>query len=344
MKPALTLLPCLALLALGCSSGTSDRGVLPQAPVSVLVGGSITREDRTEALYWKDGTAVPLVNEAGIHARVTGLAASGSDVYAVGGHSGHPAEGAVWKNGVLTLVQPPLHSPDPSFTGNPALAGIAVAGQDVYVAGTIFTNSPYSLAVAWKNGAGTVLGGGSVVSRTSAIFAKGSDVYVAGWDGSARYWKNGVAHGLGSSTGIGEVEAVAVTDAGEVLAVGYTVSTGGVQMATLWRNGEPVFLSDGLKGASAAALAVAGTDVYAAGYVVTGTTRRAAFWKNGVQTLLPATAGSSSGAYGIAPYGSDLYIVGYEDRTAVLWKNGTEIPLTDGRDSAWASSICLVHP
>jgi len=229
----------------------------------------------------------------------------------------------------------------PSSVG---LTGIAVSGADVHIAGTVNGNSPYSLAVRWKNGEGTVLGGGAVLSRASGIALKGADAFVAGWDGGAKYWKNTVAFGLGSATGTGDVAAVAVTDTGEVLAAGYVLNLAGVQVATLWRNGEPAALSDGVLPASAQALAAAGQDVYAAGYVVVGNTRVAATWKNGVQTTLRASPGRSSEATGIVPYGTDVYVSGYDGGNAVLWKNGAETLLSDGKSHAWASSICLVHP
>lgn len=337
-----TLLPFLALLALGCAGGggSQENTILPQAPVSVLVGGSVMRDDRTEALYWRDGTPVSLENEAGVHAGVSALAVSGTDVYAVGGHSGFPGSGAMWKNGALTEVRAPL-ADLPSSVG---LTGIAVSGADVHIAGTVNGNSPYSLAVRWKNGEGTVLGGGAVLSRASGIALKGADTFVAGWDGGAKYWKNTVAFGLGSATGTGDVAAVAVTDTGEVLAAGYVLNLAGVQVATLWRNGEPAALSDGVLPASAQALAAAGQDVYAAGYVVVGNTRVAATWKNGVQTNLRASSGRNSEATGIVPYGTDVYVSGYDGGNAVLWKNGAETLLSDGKSHAWASSISLVHP
>lgn len=349
MRPALpvrTLLPFLAVLGLGCSGGrgTQEHNVLPQAPVSVLVGGSVSLDDRVEALYWKDGNPVPLESTAGVRAGVSAMAVSGSDVYAVGGHSALVEAGALWKNGVLTMIRPPSPSPAPSLSDSVSLTGIAVSGADVHISGTAFGNSPFSLAVHWKNGDGVALGGGAVNSMANGISIKGTDVFVAGWDGGARYWKNGAAFGLGSATGTGDVSAVAVTDAGDVLAAGYTLTPAGVQVATLWRNGEPSALSDGVKSACALALAVAGPDVYAAGYVVEGGTWVAAFWKNGVQGALPASKGRDSAVFGIAPYGTDVYAVGSDAGNAVLWKNGVETLLSDGRHQARATSICLVHP
>ncbi len=341
-----TLLPCLAVLALGCASGggSPDRAVLPQAPVSVLVGGSVSLGDRREALYWKDGKAVYLESAAGVNAIVTALAVSGTDVYAVGGHSSHPGAGVLWTNGVLSEVPLPSSLPAPTNPYSVSLTGLAVAGADVHISGTVFANSPDSVAVRWKNGSGSVLGGGSVISTASGICVKGSNVFVAGWEGGARYWKNGAAFGLGSDTGAAGVEAVAVTDTGDVLAAGYTVNAGGAQVATLWRNGEPVALTDGVHPGSALALAVAGTDVYAAGYVQVGWTRVPVYWKNGTQTTLPVAQGRSAEACGIAPYGSDLYVVGNAGSNAVLWKNGSEIPLLDGANQTRATSICLMHP
>ncbi len=339
-----TLLPCLAALALGCAGGggSNDRAVLPQAPVSVLVGGSVTLGDHRQALYWKDGKAVYLENEAGVNSVVTALAVSGTDVYAVGGHSGHPEPGVLWTNGTLTEVPLPPSLPASSYPYTGILTGIAVVGADIHICGTVGTDATRNLAVHWKNGSGSALGGGSVFSTASGICVKGSNVFVAGWEGGARYWKNGVAFGLGSDTAAGGVAAVAVMDTGDVLAAGYTVTAAGAHVATLWRNGEPVALTDGVHPGVALALAVAGPDVYAAGYVQVGRTHVPVYWKNGTQTTLPVSQGLSAQACGIAPYGTDLYVIGNMDDTAVLWKNGSQIPLLDGANPTWATSICLM--
>jgi len=53
-----------------------------------------------------------------------------------------------------------------------------------------------------------------------------------------------------------------------------------------------------------------------------------------------------TGAYGIAVSGSDVYLVGDAWNNtgrsqAILWKNGTAIPLTDGSHFAMATGIFI---
>ena len=119
-------------------------------------------------------------------------------------------------------------------------------------------------------------------------------------------------------------------------------------VATYWKNGIPVSLTDGHQTAVAQAIAVAGTDVYVAGNEGVN----AVYWKNGHPQVLaygniffvPGEATS------IALAGSDLYIAGTligvsptypANKLAVYWKNGAKVNLTPDSIRSEASSIAV---
>ena len=84
---------------------------------------------------------------------------------------------------------------------------IAVAGNDVYVAG-------YEGGVAkyWKNGVAVTLEGANDGGATS-IAVSGNDAYVAGTEFSdnkyvAKYWKNGIAVNLTDGSSFGYVTSI----------------------------------------------------------------------------------------------------------------------------------------
>ena len=100
-------------------------------------------------------------------------------------------------------------------------------------------------------------------------------------------------------------------------------------MATLWKNGVAVRLTDGTKDSWINSISVVNNDVYAAGVESIRPYSRlvAKYWKNGVETQL--TDGTKNAyAQSVAVNGNDVYVVGYEwglpvtSYTAKFWKNG----------------------
>ncbi|MBS1508585.1 MAG: hypothetical protein JSS79_18255 [Bacteroidetes bacterium] len=113
-----------------------------------------------------------------------------------------------------------------------------------------------------------------------------------------------------------------------------------------WKNGTPVTIID-TTSFQVNALATSASDVYVSGYSEPAgllTVRNATCWKNG---SIVFRAPSPSYAMGVAVSGSDVYLAGYipgndaQHNTAVYWKNGVAVTLTDGTTNAMAYSILV---
>jgi hypothetical protein len=131
----------------------------------------------------------------------------------------------------------------------------------------------------WKNGETLVLPQvGKNVGKARAIAVVGSDVYVVGEDNyvydsegrshsTAVYWKNGTVSMLANGERSGATDiAVVESDAfmsGYIQKKTETIGTNGKKtvtygngVATYWKNGEAVYLSDGSNDATADAIVV----------------------------------------------------------------------------------------
>jgi len=67
----------------------------------------------------------------------------------------------------------------------------------------------------------------------------------------------------------------------------------------------------------------------------------AKFWKNGVAQNLFASESKTAGAHSVFVSGNDVYVAGYTDGDAILWKNGEAQKLTDGSYYAEAHSVFI---
>ena len=228
---------------------------------------------------------------------------------------------------------------------------VTTAAADVFVAGLVDENN-VSTAVYWQNGVPTRLPDLGHGAEAYSIAVVGSDVYVAGTEGSsgsqdlAVYWKNGIPVVLTDGTKRGLASSIFVS--------GSDVYVAGNEdrIAEYWKNGVPVALTDDISGAQANAITVSGTDVYVAGYqdkttildpTHTLTVQVAKYWKNGVPVEL-TTGLEPAIAFSISVSGTDVYVAGWENRTltgggiAKYWKNGAAVELTT-QPNTWASSI-----
>ncbi len=254
------------------------------------------------------------------------------DIYVTGSENGMAK---YWKNGQEVIL------------GNEFAASIAVAGNDVYVAGGSgdWLSAGSNRAKYWKNGQEVLLNiTGDAFS--SSIAVDGGDVYVAGWEYSgtktvAKYWKNRQAVSL--TNGLTDAEATCI------IVVGGNVYVSGNEngVAKYWKNGQPVSITNGSQQAYANSIAVVGNDIYVAG----SESNVAKYWKNGQAISLTNGSAIYATANDIAVVGNDVYVAGWEGdfagrvggsgSVAKYWKNGQEISLSNGTTYAQATSISI---
>ena len=349
----------MILLALGsCQKEVSRTDPGPVA-VDVYVAGY---EDYV-AKYWKNGNPVTLTDCS----EATSIAVAGSDVYVTGGDGG---SAKYWKNGS------PFNLGDGSKNG--WTTSIVVSGNDVHVAGVEFFPDGNAHAVYWKNGQPTYLPENtrpvqptdnypvsSIATTANSIFVSGSDVYIAGGEWvtkeistypnpvhiysiSALFWKNGNAVYLI----LGPYYNSKADEAYSIFVDGQDVYACGALSGQYWKNGNPVSL-----GGTAKSIFVSEGDVYVAGSLpdgepyqtYNGTRYRtvAKYWKNGNPVNL-SDGTKDAHATSIAVSGTDVYVSGYEEKTAggydyvaKYWKNGSPVILGDVSKESAANCIYL---
>jgi hypothetical protein len=174
----------------------------------------------------------------------------------------------------------------------------------------------------------------SGVVNLGAITACGTatlaDIYVAGVEGTAKVWKNGIATNLSN--------AVDSSAAYSVFVSGSDVYVAGSErgFAKVWKNGVVTNLANSSNRSYATSIYVSGNDVYVAGGEFESLSNNyiAKFWKNGVSTSLSTNSGYAV-ASSIFVVGADVYVAGKEFSFAInnykakLWKNGAPINLNE---------------
>jgi hypothetical protein len=279
---------------------------------------------------------------------ITTINYNSADVYVAGALTVQASNGfwqvaAYWKDGVLTLLGDTL---TPS-----SATGIAVSGNNVYVAGFKQVNNLKTQACLWINGKEQVLSPDSSFSTATCIALQGSNVLVGGacydlspalgvveYSGHGVYWMNGIPASIPNAANI---TSVAVSGEDVYFASYYNEpyvfagndTTGGGGVAAYWKdNGPVVLLGQPTTNASVSDLvgiAVSGQNVYAAGF---GPANLSYFWTNGVKNEL-TQSNSNANAAAIALSGNDVYIggsltnsIGYP--SAVYWKNNVPVTLS----------------
>ena len=330
--------------AVGAASGavkvktgkqTATGGNITYVP-DVFVAGSQDNGAHPLATYWKNSTAVTLSTE---ESALSSIFINGKDVYAAGWERTNNLQLAnYWKNGTKTTLG----------TGASAANSISVNGNGVHVGGWELVNGP-DVPRYWKNGTGTTINVfDPIISNTvtgngscNGIYTIGNNVCAVGSyrnsQGRFSPWEftNGVLPANTIPNNDKHCFANAVFLSGsDLYVVGYQQSpTTALPMATIWKNGTPTTLTAGTVSVGVLnAVFVAENDVYVAGYEQEDYYHVgpsfAKYWKNGVAIKLSTV---SSGATGIAVFGNDVYVSGWENNgsynVAKYWKNGIPVNL-----------------
>ena len=306
-------------------------------------------------------TVTPVINNVGINPNVYVAGAVGSAA-------------VLWKNGIADTL------------GQGCIRSLFVDGADVYAAGwkwqrKIINSLPFQVPVAtyWKNGVPVVLSDTSRVSYVESIFVADNHVYAVGHEQNIAYrsgipfkakcWKDGLSVTLSSPDAINSDAFGVCVSGADLYVAGWTRNPNKRIVATYWKNGVPIYLTDGTKDCTAKSIVVAGTDVYVAGtvnfqdanteggFVIFPQAKCiATYWKNGKPFAL-----STEGSYASSIFvnDTDVYVAGtISTETAVVgptpfglsggnvatyWKNGVQINLNDDNQESLATSISVTQ-
>jgi len=174
----------------------------------------------------------------------TSVYVAGNDVYIAGYEEDETTKNFVtkiWKNGIAT-----------SLTDNQVGSKanhVFVLNADVYVTGSQFNNGK-NVAYIWKNGIATQLSNGTNNGSASSVYVSDDDLYVVGsvndseQNRTATLWKNNFPSNPLSPSGI-DATANSVFVMDKDVYVGVSED----KIATVWKNGEPIKLTDGTSNA-----------------------------------------------------------------------------------------------
>lgn len=169
----------------------------------------------------------------------------------------------------------------------------------------------------------------------TSIYICGTDEDYNGLGDIGVYWKNNQQQLLTTgTTGKFNINAIAVSDSGDVYVVGNKINTlTGMTEAVLWKNGLSTRLTNGNNNAYANAVFISQGNVYVAG--TDG--NKAIYWMNGN----PVTLSENGSAASIFVSGKDIYVAGSDGNNTVYWKNGIATNIGNGSYSQSVYSICV---
>jgi hypothetical protein len=212
---------------------------------------------------------------------------------------------------------PPIFKGGHSHSGTP---NVFVAGYE--------SNGTHNVAKYWVDGQEIKLSDGTHDASANSMVVSNNDVYLAGSDSGAVYWKNNNEIRLSGD------------NATSIIMSGNDVYVAGTHdfKAVYWKNGTEVPLENtnlygDFNNTAANSIFVSGQDVYAAGYEGPN----AVYWKNGTEIYLTTTTTTVAGfvhTYSIYVKGSDVYIVGYSNFAGSVfpmvwfWKNDVLLPVS----------------
>lgn len=187
-------------------------------------------------------------------------------------------------------------------------------------------------------------GSATVKATAGAFFAEctitiETEVYFAGslTGNVAVYWHNGTMVELPDAGIAAQANDIFVAPNGDIYIVGNDTTEDGKAKATIWKNGQISYLSDGTKDVQAFSVFVQEEDVYVVGHEVSSK-NQVFLWKNGVAQSLPSEYGyAEARSISVAADGT-TYVAGY-DENPVVWINGVKNILPGGS----AASLTAVY-
>ena len=334
------LLVQLILLCLFISCKKTDKPV--ESVKKVYIAG--TQEDNSgnaQPKYWLDSTMNSLNIPGNSEAYVLDMKMVDRNIYLLIEESrGQDDYCSVYKNGTRIY----------DFrTDSAYITAIAVSGNDVYMAGRFYLNSPpYYRASAWKNGVLIYRDNANLETYANEIDISGSNILISGRGSNistgaifGRYWLNGTATNL---TDAYELYG-GVISGNDIYTCGFTNTN---YAPAYWKNGIKNQLQSAGLGGSAHQILVSGSDVYVVGNDIVNNDYQQMLWKNGQSLSLPSTFNAGGTAYGIALDGTDVYVAGQVNHNqgssggevAVFWKNGVMKVLAPL--SNWSQAVAVV--
>lgn len=254
----------------------------------LLVGNDIYTVGRelegskSVAKLWKNGIATnPINSTKNTEAMTLALAAGGDTYILIREWNNSGSEYKVLKNGTPIVLSPPNNN------NIYQLLDVFVAGNDVYVAGTVKEfGFNITKATLWKNGSPVFLPSVIANAQNAAnkVFVSGNDVYVLGTEDNL------------SQTGI-----------------------------VLWKNGNSTRITEDSQDASGSSIFVSGNDVYITGsrYDPTTFTPVTTLWKNGTPIFNKNV--NDTFFTSVFVLNNNVYMAGrgyLNNSLAYLWKNG----------------------
>jgi hypothetical protein len=282
------------------SSVFSDAYVIKYFNGHLYAGGyQLALNGQIQSGYWVDGVFTLLYADPTIIANIRDLTVSGSDVYVTGWiDSSYYNIPFYYKNGQrISLPAGPG-----SFYPVGQTSGIAVSNGDVYVSGTVLTNSTgHYFAAYWKNGVLVPLGDSvNDNSYGTGIALSGSDVLVCGMASGIRnsyitLWTNGAPTMLSNDQMVAQTGGSIAVSGSDVYVTGtVTYNYQNYTSAAYWKNGTPFFLTHGTSNATATGIFADAVDVFVAGSIVNSTgTTIASYWKDNNPVALPDSTTTS---------------------------------------------------
>lgn len=258
-----------------------------------------------------------------------------AEVYVAGSNSKRII---LWKNGEKAFMSNEAY--------NVSASALFVSGADVYIGGVEFDKVTNKfITKLWKNGVETVIPTKSYYEPISSIYVAGSDVYLLIGDAegaSVNLWKNGTITPLASSSIAGSF----LKDESDLFCFFTDFNDFSNIHTKFWSNGNLVDSpTKAVSTASSRSSFKTGKHQYHINTLqnLDKSSFVLSFFKDEVKTEILNT-NKPSEATAIFVHGEDVYITWnegyYSNRiTAVLWKNGVSMPLSDTTEQSMANAI-----